>query len=144
MIIRNLFYIAIGLLPVASHAASLHIDVTNNKNDTGVVKVMVFSEANKDAFPHTSKPNLCVINAKINQGIATAICPNLSIGKYAISVIHDENNNGKFDRNWLGIPKEGYGFSNDVMGSFGPPDFDRAVIEITDVDFQLSITMQYH
>ena len=34
--------------------------------------------------------------------------------------------NGKLDTNWLGIPKEGYGFSNDAKGSFGAPPFSAA------------------
>ncbi len=37
-------------------------------------------------------------------------------GRYALAVIHDENMNGKLDANWLGVPKEGYGFSNDAKG----------------------------
>ena len=52
-------------------------------------------------------------------------------GSYAIAVYHDANQNSKMDKNLLGIPKEGYGFSNDVKGSFGPPSFDDAKIQWT-------------
>lgn len=47
-------------------------------------------------------------------------------GTYAISVIHDANDNGKIDKNFIGIPTEGFGFSNNVMGTFGPPGFSAA------------------
>ncbi len=47
-------------------------------------------------------------------------------GTYALAVIHDENMNGKLDTNWLGIPIEGYGFSNDAKGLFGAPSFSAA------------------
>ena len=46
-------------------------------------------------------------------------------GKYAVAVLHDENNNGKMDIGMLG-PKEAYGFSNDARGVLSPPSFDKA------------------
>lgn len=49
--------------------------------------------------------------------------PNLKPGTYALAVFHDENGNGVLDTNFLGIPTESYGFSNDARGRFGPPDF---------------------
>jgi uncharacterized protein (DUF2141 family) len=48
-------------------------------------------------------------------------------GSYAIAIIHDENNNHKLDQGEMGIPVEGYGFSNDARGLFGPPDFRLAM-----------------
>ncbi len=47
-------------------------------------------------------------------------------GEYAVKVFHDVNNNGKLDTNWMGVPKEPYGFSNDAMGTFGPPSWEQA------------------
>ena len=52
-------------------------------------------------------------------------------GIYAIGIFVDTNNNNKMDRNFLGIPKEQYGFSNNAKGSFGPPSFKDASFEIT-------------
>jgi uncharacterized protein (DUF2141 family) len=47
-------------------------------------------------------------------------------GTYALVVIHDENSNGKLDTNWLGVPREDYGFSNDAKGLLGGPSFSAA------------------
>ena len=47
-------------------------------------------------------------------------------GTYAFGVFHDENDNQQIDQNWLGIPTEGFAFSNNAMGSFGPPSYDQA------------------
>ncbi len=47
----------------------------------------------------------------------------LPVGNYAFSAYQDVNGNGIFDKNWMGIPKEPYGFSNNARGKFGPPDF---------------------
>lgn len=46
----------------------------------------------------------------------------LNRGQYAVSAFHDENNNSVLDKNFLGIPQEKYGFSNDARGTFGPPE----------------------
>ena len=46
----------------------------------------------------------------------TVVFENLKPGKYAVSVLHDANKNKDLDKNKLGIPKEGFGFSNNVMG----------------------------
>jgi uncharacterized protein (DUF2141 family) len=47
-------------------------------------------------------------------------------GTYALVVLHDENMNGKLDTNWLGVPKEGYGFSNDPDAATAPSAKDRS------------------
>ena len=52
-------------------------------------------------------------------------------GEYAIAVFHDENTNGKLDTNFLGIPKEQYGFSNHAKGQMKPPKFEDAKFKLT-------------
>jgi uncharacterized protein (DUF2141 family) len=54
----------------------------------------------------------------------------LKPSKYAIRYFHDENKNYTLDLNWIGIPTEGYGFSNNVLGAFGPPEFDKWIFDI--------------
>jgi uncharacterized protein (DUF2141 family) len=51
-------------------------------------------------------------------------------GTYAIRYFHDENENGKMDTGSFGIPKEGYGFSNNARGFMGPPDFEDMLFEV--------------
>ena len=51
-------------------------------------------------------------------------------GTWAVLAYQDENENGELDRNFIGIPKENYGFSRDAASRFGPPDFDDAAIEV--------------
>ena len=57
--------------------------------------------------------------------------PNLRPGKYAVRYYHDENMNGKMETNLVGKPTEGYGFSNNVIGKFGPPPFEKWLFEVT-------------
>lgn len=51
-------------------------------------------------------------------------------GVYALKAFHDSNNNGVLDKNWMGIPKEAFGFSNNVMGVMGPPTFLQSAFEV--------------
>ena len=55
----------------------------------------------------------------------------LSPGRYAVRYYHDENQNGKMETNLVGKPTEGYGFSNNVIGKFGPPPFEKWLFEVT-------------
>ena len=64
-------------------------------------------------------------------------------GRYALAVIHDENMNGKLDANWLGVPKEGYGFSNDAKGLMGAPSFDAASFRYREGSLGLTIRLNY-
>jgi uncharacterized protein (DUF2141 family) len=54
----------------------------------------------------------------------------LAAGEYAVMLFHDENGNQKMDSNLLGIPTEGYGFSNEAKGRFGPPKFSEMKVII--------------
>ncbi len=47
-------------------------------------------------------------------------------GTYALALFHDENSNYELDQNFIGIPQEGFGFSNNAFGNFGPPNFNAA------------------
>ncbi len=58
--------------------------------------------------------------------------PDLPYGEYAIAVYHDKNTNGKLDTNFLGIPKEDYGFSNNARGKFGPASWEDAKFSISE------------
>ena len=61
----------------------------------------------------------------------------LADGQYAVKVFHDENNNHSLDTNMLGVPSEGYGFSNNA-GSFGPASFKDASFSLQ-ADAQITI-----
>jgi uncharacterized protein (DUF2141 family) len=60
------------------------------------------------------------------------VIENLKPGKYAFKFFHDENMNDKLDTSWMGIPKEGFGFSNNPSMTFGPPSFDKTIFELSE------------
>lgn len=67
----------------------------------------------------------------IKENKAIIIFDEVEKGVYAFSLFHDINENKKLDTNFLGIPKEPYGFSNGERGRFGPPKFKEATFNIT-------------
>jgi uncharacterized protein (DUF2141 family) len=62
-------------------------------------------------------------------------------GIYAISFFHDENENKKMDTNFLGIPKEDYGCSNNAKGFMGPPKWEDAKFEVNNKSITQTITL---
>lgn len=62
---------------------------------------------------------------------ATAVMENLPPGDYGVVAIHDENKNRKLDRNFLGIPKEGFGFANNPHIVLSAPSYQAAIVHVT-------------
>ncbi len=65
----------------------------------------------------------------------------LQQGEYALAVFHDENKNGKLDKNLFGVPSEKYGFSNNARGIFSAPNFLEAAFSLSS-DKTISITLK--
>lgn len=74
----------------------------------------------------------CPIRTRVaaKRGTVAVRLTNVPGGQWAVEIFHDENGNGKLDRNGLGIPVEGVGFSRDARGQYGPPTFDAAAIVV--------------
>lgn len=68
-----------------------------------------------------------VVNTKRNLSFTFK---NLESGSYAVALFHDKNSNEKLDTNFIGIPKEGFGFSNNPRVLTGPPSFNKASFEL--------------
>ena len=118
----------------------LQVTITNIKGHKGNIIIGIYdSEENFLKKPLDGKM------AKASSDSVTVVFENLKPGKYAVSVLHDANKNKDLDKNKLGIPKEGYGFSNNVMGAMGPPSFERAQIDLTQdqKDLDIGIKMKY-
>ncbi len=129
----------LGLLTLAA-APSLRVEITGLHSDKGTVRCLVFDRA--EGFPKDPGRARMSASAKIEGDHATCVFSGLAPGKYAVSFIHDENDNLKLDTNFFGVPKEGYGFGNDAQGSMGPPPFEKAVIDLAG-DRTLHLTARY-
>ncbi|CAN5539034.1 DUF2141 domain-containing protein [soil metagenome] len=107
---------------------SLEIIVTGIENQKGMILLNLFNS--EEGFPGEREKAYKSLEQKIVNNKVTLFINDLPEGKYAASVIHDENNNRKLDTNFKGVPKEGYGASNNVKKMFRAPRFDEASFEI--------------
>jgi uncharacterized protein (DUF2141 family) len=114
--------------------------LVNGLDDTrGQLLVAIYNEKNE------------FLSAQPAMGTGTAISRTAQVvkfekvpyGEYAVAVIHDQNNDGILDKNFIGIPTEGYGFSNNAMGDFGPPSFDDASFKVADNCTTQVIALKY-
>lgn len=106
----------------------LTLEITEVESDQGQLLIAVHNDPN--AFPRDGKKAVLLKTVIAQKGSVQVVMGKLKPGIYAVSFMHDENGDGKMGTNFLGIPKEGFGFSNDPTITFGPPSFDRAKIEI--------------
>ncbi|MCK9275960.1 MAG: DUF2141 domain-containing protein [Syntrophales bacterium] len=134
-----------NLLPTASAQSTcpgLHVKILNIRNSTGNVACALFESP--DGFPREYlhfATNIIVTKIRDTQ----ASCHFLGIppGTYALVVVHDENMDGKLDSNWLGAPKEGYGFSNEAKARFSAPSFSDASFVYDGRNLELTISLHY-
>ena len=121
--------------------SQIRVQIDGLRNDKGQVLCSLFSSA-ADFPKHTDKA-VAHAQSAISSGQAICEFPGVAPATYAISVFHDENSNGKMDTNFMGIPREGVGASNNARGHFGPPKFDAAAFSFSGGRLDLKITIYY-
>jgi len=138
--------LVLAMLPAAAFAQSpcpgIHVKVLNIRNSTGTVACALFeSEAGFPIEYLHSATNIMVI--KIRKSQARCDFEDIPPGTYSLAVIHDENMNGKLDTGFLGVPTEGYGFSNDATALLGAPSFSAASFPYDGKNLDLTISLHY-
>ena len=132
--------------PHSVGAAELVVLVTGLRNGKGKLSVALFDRAT--GFPQEDaravhRGSVDLAGRTIPEGGIEIVLPGVEAGSYALVVLHDENGNGRLDRNFLGMPTEGYGVSNDARNRFGPPKFAEAVIEIGAAAPRVGVRVHY-
>ena len=108
---------------------SLTVDVSELRNSKGTVQFALYNR--EDALPDEHyKKYFKKLTGKIVNGASTVTFENLPEGKYAVNILHDENNDGKIKRGII-LPKEGIGFSNfQSIGISNRPSFSKASFSV--------------
>ena len=124
-------------------AASVTVEVKNIEKK-GEMHLAIYDDA--DVFENDNGEKGGAANGiidgvieDVNTGVITYTFE-LPKGTYAIGIFVDANYNNKMDRNFFGVPKEQYGFSNDAKGNFGPPSFKDASFNV-DGELKLEINL---
>ena len=113
---------AIGTV-AAQSANTISVVVDGLRNDKGMVRCGLYNSPVGFREPGKEWKGAAV---PISGGKATCVFEDVPPGSYAVAVFHAENNETQIETGMFGKPKQGYGFSRDAKGSFGPPGFDAA------------------
>jgi len=107
--------------------STLVINLSGMQNTNGKVNFALYNSSSSFNDPNQALAELFLECTGANMTITLdSIVP----GYYAFAIFHDENDNQEIDQNWLGIPTEGFAFSNNAMGSFGPPNWTQSKFNI--------------
>jgi len=106
---------------------NLTVNVAGLNSDNGTLLIGIYNT--KESF--LKKPLKSDI-IKIISKKAIVTFKNIPKGVYAVSFVHDENNNKKMDTNSFGIPKEDFGCSNNATGFMGPPKYEDAKFQLAE------------
>lgn len=128
----------------ANSSDVLRIHLDGFRNDNGKAHCSIFNDQDPAAFPQRDdKWFKGAWTPTIKNAYAEIDFNGLPPGTYAAVCYHDENSNGKFDETMLGMPKEGYCFSNNVKPKFSAPKFNECAFDYKGGDQSISMTMIY-
>ena len=106
----------------------LSIKVEGIKTIDGNIGILLFNQA--EGFPDLADKAIINTKVKVTAKEMSIKLGELPFGKYAIAIVHDVNANKAFDKNFLGIPKEPFGFSNNKSIFLGLPNFNEASVAL--------------
>lgn len=125
LLIISFIFCCINTTNAQEKTVDLTVNISGLNSDKGTILVALYNQ--KEGF---LKKEFKGDILKIKNHKSVVIFKNLKKGEYAVSFIHDENDNKKMDTNFLGIPKEDYGCSNNARGFMGPPKYDDAKFQL--------------
>ena len=126
-------------LPGVEGGAALHIVVNGIRPPEGVVRVALFDSP--EGFPGEDGSELRHAEMPADGETVRVTFTGLPPGRYAVSVYHDLDSNGRMETDRFGRPLERYGTSNNVRGLFGPPTFAAAALTVADSPREIEITL---
>ncbi|WP_420400138.1 DUF2141 domain-containing protein [Flagellimonas sp.] len=110
----------------AQSTATLKVQIQDIESDEGMLRVGLYDSAQNWLEKTFKSKSSTIVNGKCE-----VVFEDVPYGEYAISVYHDENNNGKMDK-YLGFyPKENYACSNQAPAKYGPPEWKDAKFTIS-------------
>ncbi len=120
---------------------TIEVQARGLRNAKGFVRVLLFDSS--DGFPDSPESAVRAVELDPDEeSVKTRLKP-VPYGDYAVSVLHDENENLKLDKNFFGLPQEGYGVSRNPKPGFGPPAYEDAVFTLDSPERVLRIKLLY-
>ncbi|XHS01588.1 hypothetical protein ACFB49_31950 [Sphingomonas sp. DBB INV C78] len=130
------------LLGAGAPATTTRLDVGIEGLRSAKGNILVCLTKDPNHFPDCSgDPAARTLTIAANKASAAHFA-DLAAGQYALSLVHDENGNGKLDTR-LGIPREGFGFSRNPKIGFGAPSFASVRFAVTGAEMRQPVRMKY-
>jgi uncharacterized protein (DUF2141 family) len=124
----------------AAPVSRIVLSVAGLETSRGVVHCHLYDEA--EGFPDEPDRAIDAVRVRPRNDRATCNFSNVKAGRYAVAVWHDVDGDGELDSNFLGIPQEPVGSSNDAKGWMGPPSFEDAAFDFRPPVFRQTITVE--
>lgn len=132
----------LGTLPIpiaSASSTSLTVQVNGFRSQNGQLCLSLYSKA--QGFPNSASG---AIQAQcLKAETSTVTFQNLHSGSYAVAVFHDANGDGTLNRNLIGIPTEGFGFSRNPRILTGPPAFSDSAVFVAGPGQNIDIKLNY-
>ena len=120
---------------------TIKITVEKVRNSKGLITAVLYADNPKTFLKNGARLDRTRVTAHQGETVLCLHAP--SAGRYSVALYHDENSNKELDQDFLGIPTEGYGFSNNPGFRFGAPDQDETLFTIDGAPVKLKISMLY-
>jgi uncharacterized protein (DUF2141 family) len=119
-----------AVAPVQASARDLFVLVSGIESARGEISCALYNESK--GFPQDDDGVVDTVRLPAAEGLLTCIFRDVEPGRYAVSVVHDENGNQKLDTNFMGFAKEPWGVTNNVRPDRRSPKFNEAVIYVSE------------
>ena len=119
-----------ALCTAAGHGADLEVELRGIHSGEGHALVALHRETPGADFPSDASVVANAAAPAATDGVVV-VFRDLPAGEYAVAAFHDTNGDGELNANFVGMPTEGYGFSNDARGFMGPPSFEDAAFSLS-------------
>lgn len=129
------------LISSGVHAQNTQVTVSDIRSEKGKIVLNVFKDDQGYQSDHPYK-QIKFEKKGLEKGSLVLMCT-LEPGTYGITVLDDENENGQMDKNFVRMPKEGFGFSNFYLEKLKRPSFDEFKVDIKDLGNKVSIRVKY-
>lgn len=136
----TLVFLTCSFLTEKEEECTLSLELCNFRSEEGQLFIFIYNYENQ--YPNNPFKYYTVDKKSIKNNRLMVNIPNLIEGNYAISILDDENKNDDLDR-FLGIPIEGYGFSNNIRPLLSMPDYNELIFPLNKKWMKLKLSMQY-
>jgi uncharacterized protein (DUF2141 family) len=139
---KNIFFILFATLffsAIAVEQEPLLVTVTNIKEVVGNVRIGIYKSVND--FPDEKDTYKNKIYKISKTGTITLEINDLPYGNYAIALYQDKNKNGTMDKNFVGVPKEPFAFTNNIKPRFSAPSFEDCEITYSEDNHKITVNL---